>query len=52
MILSSDVKLVSGSKVEVVIRISKEFIKGKYDEILQDYSSRLKVKGFRTGKYL
>ncbi|AHH10791.1 trigger factor [Borrelia coriaceae] len=50
MILSSDVKLVSGSKVEVVIRISKEFIKGKYDEILQDYSSRLKVKGFRTGK--
>ncbi|BDU62721.1 trigger factor [Candidatus Borrelia fainii] len=50
MILNNDVKLISGSKVEAVIRISKKFVKSKYNEILQDYSSRLKVKGFRMGK--
>ncbi|AAX17113.1 trigger factor [Borrelia hermsii] len=50
MILNDDVKLIPGSKVEAVIKISKEFVKGKYNEILQDYSSRLKIKGFRIGK--
>ncbi|AAX17931.1 MULTISPECIES: trigger factor [Borrelia] len=50
MILNNDVKLIPGSKVEAVIRISKKFVKSKYNEILQDYSSRLKVKGFRIGK--
>ncbi|AHH03603.1 Trigger factor, ppiase [Borrelia nietonii YOR] len=50
MILNNDVKLIPGSKVEAVIRISKKFVKGKYNEILQDYSSRLKIKGFRIGK--
>ncbi|WP_024654873.1 trigger factor [Borrelia hispanica] len=50
MILTSNVKLMPGSKVEAVIQISKEFVKAKYNEILKDYSSRLKVKGFRTGK--
>ncbi|BCR22022.1 trigger factor [Borrelia sp. HM] len=50
MILNSNVKLVSDSKVEVVIRIPKEFIKDKYNEILQDYSLRIKIKGFRPGK--
>ncbi|WP_421622626.1 trigger factor [Borrelia sp. MN22-0132] len=50
MILNNDVKLIPGSKVEAVIRISKRFVKSKYNEILQDYSSRLKVKGFRIGK--
>ncbi|AFI31396.1 trigger factor [Borrelia crocidurae] len=50
MILTSNVKLMPGSKVEAVIQISKEFVKAKYNEILKDYSSRLKVKGFRTGR--
>ncbi|AHH09317.1 Trigger factor, ppiase [Borrelia parkeri SLO] len=50
MILNNDVKLIPGSKVEAVIRISKKFVRSKYNEILQDYSSRLKVKGFRIGK--
>lgn len=50
MILNNDVKLIPGSKVEAVIRISKEFVKGKYNEILQDYASRIKVRGFRVGK--
>ncbi|AYE36466.1 trigger factor [Borrelia turcica IST7] len=50
MILSNSVKLLPDSKVEAVIRISKEFVKGKYNEFLKDYSSRLKVQGFRTGK--
>ncbi|ASQ29360.1 trigger factor [Borrelia miyamotoi] len=50
MILHNNVRLISDSKVETVIRVSKEFVKDKYNEILQDYSSRLKVKGFRRGK--
>ena len=50
MILNSNVKLISDSKVEVIIKIPKEFIKDKYNEILKDYSLRIKIKGFRTGK--
>ncbi|WP_024653433.1 trigger factor [Borrelia persica] len=49
MILDNDVKLMPGSKVQAVIKISKEFVKNKYNEILKDYSSRLKIKGFRVG---
>ncbi|AWG42970.1 trigger factor [Candidatus Borreliella tachyglossi] len=50
MILSNSVKLLSDSKVEAVIRISREFVKNKYNEFLRDYSTRLKVQGFRVGK--
>ncbi|UER67767.1 trigger factor [Borrelia sp. BU AG58] len=50
MILSDSVKLLSGSRVEAAIRISRDFVKCKYDEFLKDYSSRLKVQGFRVGK--
>ncbi|MCD2332358.1 trigger factor [Borreliella americana] len=50
MILSKDIKLLPGSKVEVVIRVSKSVIQEKYNSLLQDYSSRLKIQGFRIGK--
>ncbi|WKC76312.1 trigger factor [Borreliella valaisiana] len=50
MILSKDIKLLPGSKVEVVIRVSKNVIQEKYNLLLQDYSSRLKIQGFRIGK--
>ncbi|WKC75402.1 trigger factor [Borreliella yangtzensis] len=50
MILSKDIKLLPGSKVEVVIRVSKNVIQEKYNLLLQDYSSRLKIQGFRVGK--
>ncbi len=50
MILSKDIKLLPGSKVEVVIRVSKNVIQEKYNSLLQDYSSRLKIQGFRIGK--
>ncbi|QMU99372.1 trigger factor [Borrelia sp. A-FGy1] len=50
MILSNRVKLLPDSKVEAVIKISKEFVKDKYNEFLKDYSSRLKIQGFRVGK--
>ncbi|KEO62558.1 trigger factor [Borreliella garinii] len=50
MILSKDIKLLPGSKVEVVIRVSKNVIQEKYKSLLQDYSSRLKIQGFRIGK--
>ncbi|WKC83671.1 trigger factor [Borreliella spielmanii] len=50
MILSKDIKLLPGSKVEVVIRVSKNIIQEKYNSLLQDYSSRLKIQGFRIGK--
>ena len=45
MILSDSVKLLPDSKVEAVIKISKDFVKDKYNEFLKDYSSRLKVQG-------
>ncbi|WKD00938.1 trigger factor [Borreliella americana] len=50
MILSKDIKLLPGSKVEVVIRVSKSVIQEKYNSLLQNYSSRLKIQGFRIGK--
>lgn len=50
MILSKDIKLLPGSKVEAVIRVSKNIIQEKYKSLLQDYSSRLKIQGFRIGK--
>ncbi len=50
MILSKDIKLLPGSKVEAVIRVSKNIIQEKYNSLLQDYSSRLKIQGFRIGK--
>ncbi|WKC88262.1 trigger factor [Borreliella japonica] len=50
MILSKDIKLLPGSKVEVVIRVSKNVIQEKYNLLLKDYSSRLKIQGFRIGK--
>lgn len=50
MILSKDIKLLPGSKVEVVIKVSKNVIQEKYNLLLQDYSSRLKIQGFRVGK--
>ncbi|WKC90113.1 trigger factor [Borreliella finlandensis] len=50
MILSKDIKLLPGSKVEVSIRVSKNAIQEKYNSLLQDYSSRLKIQGFRIGK--
>ncbi|WP_151074143.1 trigger factor [Borreliella turdi] len=50
MILSKDIKLLPGSKVEVLIRVSKNIIQEKYNLLLQDYSSRLKIQGFRIGK--
>ncbi len=50
MILSKDIKLLPGSKVEVIIRVSKNVIQEKYKSLLQDYSSRLKIQGFRIGK--
>ncbi|WKC79982.1 trigger factor [Borreliella tanukii] len=50
MILSKDIKLLPGSKVEVVIRVSKNIIQEKYNSLLQNYSSRLKIQGFRIGK--
>ncbi|WKC58156.1 trigger factor [Borrelia sp. P9F1] len=50
MILSKDVRLLSDSRVEAVVRVSRDFVKGKYDEFLRDYSSRLRVQGFRVGK--
>nr|WP_214645968.1 trigger factor [Borreliella spielmanii] len=48
--MSKDIKLLPGSKVEVVIRVSKNIIQEKYNLLLQDYSSRLKIQGFRIGK--
>ncbi|WP_336510988.1 trigger factor, partial [Borreliella garinii] len=50
MILSKDIKLLPGSKVEVIIKVSKNVIREKYNLLLQDYSSRLKIQGFRIGK--
>ena len=50
MVLSNSVRLLSDSRVEAVIRVSRGFVKDKYDEFLKDYSSRLKVQGFRVGK--
>lgn len=50
MILSKDIRLLPGSKVEAVIRVSKNIIQEKYNSLLQDYSSRLKIQGFRIGK--
>ncbi|WKC86428.1 trigger factor [Borreliella lanei] len=50
MILSKDINLLPGSKVEVVIKVSKSVIQEKYNSLLQDYSSRLKIQGFRIGK--
>ncbi|WPM05725.1 trigger factor [Borreliella sinica] len=50
MILSKNIKFLPGSKVEVVIKVSKNIIQEKYNSLLQDYSSRLKIEGFRVGK--
>ncbi|QFI14713.1 trigger factor [Borrelia sp. CA_690] len=50
MIFSKDIKLLPGSKVEAVIRVPKNIIQEKYSSLLKDYSSRLKIQGFRIGK--
>ncbi len=50
MIASKEVKAKENSAVELTVTIKKESAKEAYTKLLNDYSKKIQVKGFRKGK--
>ena len=50
MIASKEVTAKENSSVELTVTIKKESIKEAYSKLLNDYSKKIQIKGFRKGK--
>ncbi|MCQ2604334.1 MAG: trigger factor [Spirochaetia bacterium] len=50
MIASKEIKCLENSRVELSVKVGKEFVKKEYDELLGKYSKTAYIKGFRQGK--
>lgn len=50
MIASKEVKAKENSAVELTVTIKKESAKEAYSKLLNDYSKKVQIKGFRKGK--
>ena len=50
MIASKEVKAKENSAVELKITIKKDSAKAEYTKLLNDYSKKIQIKGFRKGK--
>lgn len=50
MIANKEIKCLENSKVELSVKVGKEFVKKEYDELLAKYAKTAHIKGFRKGK--
>ena len=50
MVASKEIKCLEKSRVELSVKVDKEFVKKEYDELLAKYSKTAHIKGFRPGK--
>jgi trigger factor len=50
MIQEKNVEHLENSSVKLSVKIKKDFAKKEYDSLLQDYSKKAHIKGFRPGK--
>jgi trigger factor len=50
MIASKEVTAKDNSSVELTVTIKKDSIKEAYTKLLNDYSKKIQIKGFRKGK--
>ena len=50
MIKNKNLELLENSSVRLSVTVDKEFIQSEYDGLVQEYSKRIRMDGFRRGK--